>query len=89
MSAKYGNYNDDEIELKGTRKSPGSKRSKPLKKEVEKQLIEEAEYQGFSSYEELNRYCEELDFKNLKDEEASGDAEDLNGIKGVSYSVRW
>lgn len=88
MSGNYGAYGDDDFETKGRRKISYSN-GKPLRKVLEKELIEEGEYQGFSNYDDLNRYCEELDYKNIKDEEMSGDVNDLANIEGVSYAVRW
>jgi hypothetical protein len=89
MSGTYGSYGDEEFEAKGRRRVASEKREKPLRKVLERQSIEEGEFQGFSSHDDLDRYCETLDWLNLKDEEASGDVEDLNLIEGVSYGVRW
>lgn len=89
MSGTYGNYGDDDFAPKGLRKKSGTKREKPLRKVMHEQLVEEREYMGFSSYDDLNRYSEELDSRLMEDEAISGEADDLNGIKGVSYAVRW
>lgn len=81
-------HNDDEFEVQGRQKELFTK-NKSLRKVLAEELIEEGEYQGFSNYDDLNSYCEELDYKNIKDEEMSGDVEDLVNIEGVSYAVRW
>lgn len=81
-------YNDEEFDFRENRKVSSDKK-KPIRKLVEEQLIQEGEYQGFSNFDDLDRYCDSLELNTLKDEEISGDENDLANIPGVSYSVRW